>query len=198
MPKIWLVCIFYQKRFEPFVSSYKTPDYFKSDWLNEYCLGEAKSDYRFVYLGPKNSKTPIHRDVLASHSWSANVTGKKLWHFWAPDKGEMIREHIGEYVEDGEILENTTFTVVQETGETIFVPSGWYHQVANLQETVSINHNWINSGRVINILIEYRSFMASRIKKLFCGVLVKCPGRPVPNPVVHIYPVYVEASFRSF
>ena len=32
--------------------------------------------------------------------------------------------------------------VVQEAGETIFVPSGWYHQVTNLVDTVSINHNW--------------------------------------------------------
>lgn len=34
--------------------------------------------------------------------------------------------------------------VVQEIGEAIFVPSGWYHQVKNLQDTISINHNWFN------------------------------------------------------
>ncbi|KAF5732171.1 jmjC domain-containing protein 4-like isoform X1 [Tripterygium wilfordii] len=32
----------------------------------------------------------------------------------------------------------------QERGEIIFVPSGWFHQVHNLEDTVSINHNWFN------------------------------------------------------
>ncbi len=35
------------------------------------------SDYRFVYLGPQGSWTPLHSDVLRSYSWSANVAGKK-------------------------------------------------------------------------------------------------------------------------
>ncbi|CAK9138584.1 unnamed protein product [Ilex paraguariensis] len=33
----------------------------------------------------------------------------------------------------------------QERGEIIFVPSGWYHQVHNLEGTISINHNWFNA-----------------------------------------------------
>jgi hypothetical protein len=32
--------------------------------------------------------------------------------------------------------------VDQEAGQTIFVPSGWYHQVENLTDCISINHNW--------------------------------------------------------
>ncbi|KAH9720357.1 JmjC domain-containing protein [Citrus sinensis] len=32
----------------------------------------------------------------------------------------------------------------QEQNEIIFVPSGWYHQVHNLEDTISINHNWFN------------------------------------------------------
>lgn len=36
------------------------------------------SDYRFVYLGPQGSWTPLHADVLRSYSWSANVCGRKV------------------------------------------------------------------------------------------------------------------------
>lgn len=79
-------------------SFYQTPKHFQSDWLNEYCLAQSKSDYRFVYIGPRHSKTPIHRDVLLSHSWSANITGKKLWHFWSPEDGDGIMPHVGKYV----------------------------------------------------------------------------------------------------
>jgi len=79
-------------------SFYSTPTHFAADWLNEFCLSEAKSDYRFVYIGPKNSSTPIHRDVLASHSWSSNIVGVKLWHFWKGDNLELIRDHVGRYI----------------------------------------------------------------------------------------------------
>lgn len=35
--------------------------------------------------------------------------------------------------------------VYQKDGETLFVPSGWFHQVENIGATISINHNWSNS-----------------------------------------------------
>ncbi|XP_064112143.1 2-oxoglutarate and iron-dependent oxygenase JMJD4-like isoform X2 [Macrobrachium nipponense] len=38
--------------------------------------------------------------------------------------------------------------VIQEQGETIFVPSGWHHQVWNLEDTISINHNWLNGTNI--------------------------------------------------
>lgn len=34
---------------------YEVPIYFASDWLNEYCVSCLKDDYRFVYMGPKNT-----------------------------------------------------------------------------------------------------------------------------------------------
>jgi hypothetical protein len=60
-------------------SFYDWPEHFRNDWLNEYCLKTdfSDSDYRFVYVGIKGTRTPLHRDVLASHSWSSNV-GNRL------------------------------------------------------------------------------------------------------------------------
>lgn len=37
-------------------------------------------------------------------------------------------------------------TVVQGPGETMFVPSGWHHQVHNEADTLSVNHNWLTSA----------------------------------------------------
>merc|ERR1711937_661102 len=33
----------------------------------------------------------------------------------------------------------------QKAGNAIFVPSNWWHQVKNIDDTVSCNHNWINA-----------------------------------------------------
>ena len=45
---------------------YETPKYFADDWLNEFCLEMNRSDYRFVYIGPPGSKTPLHSKVIKS------------------------------------------------------------------------------------------------------------------------------------
>ena len=129
---------------EPF---YEWPELFRSDWLNEFTLGTGRSDYRFVYYGPAGSRTGFHQDVLKSHSWSANLAGQKLWHFWRP--GNHPAEYEGKgYITDEAILAKADLVVVQKTGQTVFVPSGWWHQVMNQRETLSINHNWITRHNV--------------------------------------------------
>lgn len=40
------------------------------------------------------------------------------------------------------------FDVIQRAGQTVFVPSGWHHQVWNLEDTISVNHNWFNGCNI--------------------------------------------------
>jgi hypothetical protein len=40
------------------------------------------------------------------------------------------------------------FSVMQQTGDTIFVPSNWFHTVENIHDTLSINHNWLNGSNI--------------------------------------------------
>ena len=74
-------------------SAYSTPPYFCSDWLNEWWEEredvEESSDYRFLYIGPRGSWTPLHEDVFGSYSWSANIVGRKRWLFYRP--GQEVR-----------------------------------------------------------------------------------------------------------
>ncbi|GMR42773.1 hypothetical protein PMAYCL1PPCAC_12968, partial [Pristionchus mayeri] len=110
------------------------------------------SDYRFVYYGVKGTWTPFHSDVLSSHSWSANICGRKLWYF-VPRGEERRFMHNGNLVNDlrekpEKFEEAGGFTLYQESGEIVFVPSNWHHQVHNLEDTISINHNSINSSNV--------------------------------------------------
>lgn len=145
---------------------YEVPQYFASDWLNEYYMAnpEFEDDYMFVYMGPKGTWTPLHADVFTSYSWSANIVGKKRWLLFPPGQEDFLRDVHGQLIYDAtsdELNDHTKYKaydkrivkyidVIQEPGEIMFIPSGWHHQVWNLEDTISINHNWINACNVMN------------------------------------------------
>ncbi|XP_054742704.1 2-oxoglutarate and iron-dependent oxygenase JMJD4 homolog isoform X1 [Anastrepha obliqua] len=137
----------------PSYEFYKVPDYFCSDWLNEYLVKHNRDDYRFVYMGPKNSWTPFHVDVFGSFSWSTNVCGCKKWILLPPGEQYKIADRFGNIaynVSEKLLYENNVnfFVIYQKENEAVFVPSGWYHQVWNITDTISVNHNWFNAANI--------------------------------------------------
>lgn len=151
----------HMQREYPDYDAYKTPEYFSSDWLNEYWDAIAVDDYRFVYMGPAGSWTPFHADVFRSYSWSANICGRKKWLLFPPGSEGNLRDCHGNLpydvtsptLQDPILYPNyqrccPPIEVTQEAGEIIFVPSGWHHQVYNVIDTISINHNWVNGCNV--------------------------------------------------
>ena len=145
---------------------YTIPEPFIDDWLNwywKYCKNN-EDDYRFVYIGGENTKTDLHHDVLYSYSWSINLYGKKRWTIWPPNeisKLQQLRELSSRDDEGNDdnikkdliISQSNPIIIDQDINEAIFIPSGWYHIVENLntsllQEepniTISLNHNWFN------------------------------------------------------
>ena len=168
--------------------AYTCPKYFEDDWLN----ASMKSAYKFVYLGQAGTSTRLHADVLSSYSWSTNLVGRKRWHLIPPYYtiflfdifGQTLAPHLN-YSKDAastmlypglSMARRNAFEIIQEEGETIFVPSGWYHQVENLESTnstLSINHNWINGyniswswQRINRELSRYNERNASSIKDI--------------------------------
>lgn len=144
------------QRYMPNYQFYTTPVYFSSDWLNEFCVQNDGDDYRFVYMGPKGTWTPFHSDVFSSFSWSTNIIGVKRWLFFAPGEELKLCDSLGNlpFKLDEATIERSQavcIEVIQNAGETIFVPSGWYHQVYNLDDTISVNHNWFNGCNVYAI-----------------------------------------------
>ncbi|KAF6214830.1 hypothetical protein GE061_009573 [Apolygus lucorum] len=147
----------------PSENVYRVPPFFASDWINEYLLKDPSKndDYRFVYMGPKGSWTPLHADVFSSFSWSVNICGIKKWIFFPPGEEEKLKDKFGKLaydVESEDLLDSSKFplyspsvnriVLIQEVGDAIFVPSGWHHQVWNLDDTISFNHNWVNGCNI--------------------------------------------------
>ncbi|KAI4905348.1 hypothetical protein NFI96_022273 [Prochilodus magdalenae] len=167
----------HMQRMFPEHNTYKTPVYFSSDWLNEYWDTMEVDDYRFVYMGPKGSWTPFHADVFRSYSWSANICGRKKWLLYPPGQEEFLRDCHGNLAYDvtAAVLQDKgqfphfeqacqPLEIIQEAGEIIFVPSGWHHQVYNLEDTISINHNWLN-GCNLDVMWQFLQEELSSVQK---------------------------------
>ncbi|KAL8576607.1 hypothetical protein ACOMHN_025082 [Nucella lapillus] len=131
----------------PEYDAYSACNFFRSDWINEFwdVRKDIDDDYRFVYMGPKHTWTPFHADVFRSFSWSANICGRKRWIFFPPGEEEHLKDTHNTLVYDvtaKELEDGLKFPqahkvqhrieIIQHPGETIFVPSGWHHQVENL------------------------------------------------------------------
>ncbi len=85
------------------------------------------NDFRFCYLGPAGTFTPLHRDVYASYSWSANIVGRKVWWLFPPDRLDRVRGEDREMVFDVRDVqdEGGGIKVVQEvSGFDLFERTG--------------------------------------------------------------------------
>eukprot|EP01135_Chromosphaera_perkinsii_P007732 Nk52_evm21s967 gene=Nk52_evmTU21s967 len=169
----------------PEVHLYTNPHIFTEDWLNSFCDYKKAQDYRFVYLGARGTFTPFHCDVFKSYSWSANICGKKRWLFFPPGAEDFFKDKFGNFFsridistdfhedfglgknprEDEVVAQRALMkkergfrciSFVQSTGQTLFVPSGWYHQVFNVEDTLSVNHNWVNGCNIEHMWLSLK------------------------------------------
>ncbi|KAK2514020.1 Jmjd4 [Columba guinea] len=132
------------------------------NYWKEYIKNGYRSSRGCLYLKDWHlSRTPFHADVFRSYSWSANICGRKKWLLYPAGQEEYLKDRHGNLpfdvtapsLQDRSIYprydqSQPPVEIVQEAGEIVFIPSGWHHQVYNLEDTISINHNWVNGCNV--------------------------------------------------
>nr|VZI32867.1 unnamed protein product [Spirometra erinaceieuropaei] len=154
---------------------FTAPVHFSSDWLNEFFAfrTDVDDDFKFVYAGPKGTWTPLHSDVYRSYSWSVNVVGLKRWWMFPPGEEKKllsVQGHLPPDIRDRQFASPDQdsdlarcYIFEQLPGQAVFVPSGWYHEVLNLTDCVSINHNWINACNV-NLVWKHLQHQLCEVK----------------------------------
>ena len=119
-----------------------------------------------LLIGPRGAFTKLHFDLGASHSWNAQVIGRKRWLLISPDQMAncyMETRQSGGYFPGTDIeqpdlaryprLAKVSYrTGVVHPGEIIWFPSLWLHEVVSLDDTVSITHNYLNRDILLRAL----------------------------------------------
>ncbi|XP_074304173.1 lysine-specific demethylase JMJ21 isoform X1 [Silene latifolia] len=144
------------------LKDYTVPDLFQED-LFDVLDPDQRPPFRWLIIGPERSGASWHVDPALTSAWNTLLCGRKRWALYPPGKVPLgVTVHVDE--EDGEVNIDTPSSLqwwldfypllpdedkpiecTQLPGETIFVPSGWWHCVLNLEPTVAVTQNFVNT-----------------------------------------------------
>lgn len=134
------------------LGDYKVPDYFQCRF-NNFRNDPDKPTLSWIYLAPTNSVTGLHIDTIASSAWNLVISGRKFWVFYPPVQnpllyGGAVNPFAPDFEKHQLYSKTNPIICVQNPGEIIFTPCGWYHAVLNLKMGVSLTENFINQYNI--------------------------------------------------
>ncbi|KAJ4826712.1 hypothetical protein Tsubulata_028933 [Turnera subulata] len=144
------------------LKEYSVPHLFREDYF-EILDEEQRPPFRWLIIGPERSGASWHVDPALTSAWNTLLCGRKRWALYPPGKVPLgVTVHVNE--DDGDVNidtpsslqwwldfypllaeEDKPIELTQLPGETIFVPSGWWHCILNLETTVAVTQNFVNS-----------------------------------------------------
>ncbi|KAG9100743.1 hypothetical protein FRC06_003781 [Ceratobasidium sp. 370] len=157
-------------------ADYDPPTLFGEDLFK--LMGDKRPDYRWLIIGPEKSGSTFHKDPNATSAWNAVITGSKGWVMFPPDvcpPGVYVSEDEAEVTSPLSLAEwfmsyfdaawaeygpNSSSANnrgkmrvgVCHAGEIVYVPSGWWHLVVNLEASVAVTQNFASEHELVNIL----------------------------------------------
>jgi hypothetical protein len=156
-------------------ADFEVPEYFREDLFG--LLGEAKRpEYRWLIAGPERSGSFFHIDPNGTSAWNAVLKGHKKWIMIPPGRPppgvfpsgdgaevivpiSLIEWFINNY---SDLAGSGALEGVCGPGELVFVPSGWWHCVLNLDDTLAITQNYV-SRRNLPVVLDFLENRTSQI-----------------------------------
>jgi hypothetical protein len=153
------------------------------DWLGllpgslRRLLQETPNYYpKGLLIGPAGSLFHLHYDVLNSHGYLAQIVGRKLCILYPPsDSGLLYHGQVNPEDPDLEkfplFSTAKAFVCILEPGEMLLIPSRWWHQIRNLEPSITMNYNFFNRT-------NFGAYCVSLLKALpeFLDAFERIPG----------------------
>ncbi|KAF2850836.1 Clavaminate synthase-like protein [Plenodomus tracheiphilus IPT5] len=153
-------------------ASYWSPTCFGDELFS--VLEEHRPDCRWMIMGPARSGSTFHKDPNATSAWNAVLTGSKYWLMFPagpgiePPPGVIISDDQSEITSPLSIAEYmlTFHELARQTpgckegicyaGEVLHVPSGWFHLVLNLEDSLALTQNFVPRKKLPDVLAFLR------------------------------------------
>eukprot|EP01062_Namystynia_karyoxenos_P034245 TRINITY_DN25115_c0_g1_i1.p1 TRINITY_DN25115_c0_g1~~TRINITY_DN25115_c0_g1_i1.p1 ORF type:complete len:547 (+),score=130.32 TRINITY_DN25115_c0_g1_i1:82-1722(+) len=138
-------------------TEYSVPRYFADDYMAAAGDDEHRPPYRWLLIGPARSGTTAHQDPLSTSAWNTLLRGRKRWAVAPPSTPPDVAQGLC-VMKEGESSQAVSYFAdlvprlhserhsvtefVQQAGDTVYIPGGWWHCVLNLEDTVAVTHNY--------------------------------------------------------
>ncbi|GAX73493.1 hypothetical protein CEUSTIGMA_g945.t1 [Chlamydomonas eustigma] len=154
----------FAERAPEMLSHFSVPSVFHQDLMS--CLGNSRPPYRWLVAGPARSGATWHVDPHLTSAWNALIHGRKRWALYPPhitppgvdpdsyDTLTSLQWLLEVYPTLPSHLKPLEF--IQEPGEVVFVPGGWWHCILNLEPSVAITQNFVSKAN-LRRCIQYMS-----------------------------------------
>lgn len=121
-------------------------------------------DYWTLYIGPEGSLSDLHQDFWHTHSYLAQVQGRKRAVLFSPeDSGLLYGGQIDPEHPDFErfpLLEKATaYECEIGPGEMLYTPPNWWHYLRGLEKSITVSHNFFNNS-------NFSAHMTRLVRKL--------------------------------
>jgi histone arginine demethylase JMJD6 len=124
-------------------------------------------------------------DPLGTSAWNAVLAGRKRWVLFEPGTSRAIAKGTNLYdaaLDDDEPINYFVdilprirrayptarrIECIQEPGETIFVPGGWWHAVINLDDSIGVTQNFVSRANFDAVWDKTRTGRRAMARKWF-------------------------------
>lgn len=131
-------------------AGFSVPDYLDRDWFAE-SQSETLRSWRWMYVCPAGSRSSLHVDVHGSSAWLAVLRGRKRVRMF--DSPHRPAQTVDLFVNDdwSHHAVARRHDVDLAAGDILFIPSGWWHQVLNLEDSIAITGNLLDATSFASI-----------------------------------------------
>jgi hypothetical protein len=163
------------------------PDCTRQNWLeSRYFPSGEKIAAIEAYIGGRGATFPqLHYDGLHTHAFLMQLHGEKEYIAFSPEQTPFVYPHspganISQIVDldDPDLeahplfdrAEGVRFTL--EAGETLFIPSGWWHTARILSPSITVSINGLNRANYAEFRRDYCASLSktSRVKAFVAWV----------------------------
>lgn len=163
------------------------PECTRQNWLeSKYFPSGAKLAAVEAYIGGRGATFPqLHYDGLHTHAFLMQLYGEKEYIAFSPEQTPFVYPHsVGANtsrindLDDPDLhahplferAEGVRFTL--GAGETLFIPSGWWHTARILSPSVTVSINGLNRSNYPDFRRDYCAALSekSRVKALVAWV----------------------------
>ncbi|MES3001665.1 MAG: cupin-like domain-containing protein [Pseudomonadota bacterium] len=134
------------------------PPYFVADWelalspqMREIFQWVSGRETTSLYVGAEGTLSPLHCDFWNTHAYLAQVRGRKRVMLFPPGDcdflyGGRVDPALADPGEFPLFANATAYTGTIGPGDMLFMPSGWWHWVLGLENSITVSHNFFNQA----------------------------------------------------